>query len=33
MKKPEIIEIIKKSKDIEKRLPDNYMSLSKTDIC
>ncbi len=33
MKKPEIIEIIKKSKDIEKRLPDNYMSLSKGDIC
>lgn len=33
MKKPEIIEIIKRSKDIEKRLPDNYMSLSKTDIC
>jgi len=33
MKKPEIIDIIKKSKDIEKRLPDNYMSLSKADIC
>lgn len=33
MKKPEIIDIIKKSKEIEKRLPDNYMSLSKDDIC
>ena len=33
MKKPEIIDIIKKSKEIEKRLPDNYKTLSKQDLC
>ena len=33
MKKPEIIDIIKRSKDIEKRLPENYKTLSKPDIC
>jgi hypothetical protein len=33
MKKPEIIDIIKKSKEIEKRMPKNYMSMSKDDIC
>ena len=33
MKKPEIIDIIKRSKDIEKRLPENYKTLSKPEIC
>ena len=33
MKKPEIIDIIKRSKDIEKRLPDNYKTLTKPEIC
>lgn len=32
-KKPELIEIIKKSKEIEKRLPTNYKGMSKTKIC
>lgn len=32
-KKPELIEIIKKSPQIEKRLPSNYQGLSKTRIC
>lgn len=32
-KKPELIEIIKKSPEIEKRLPSNYQGLSKTRIC
>ena len=32
-KKPELIEIIKKSKEIEKRLPSNYQGLSKTKLC
>jgi|TARA_B110000259_G_scaffold185120_1_gene233504 hypothetical protein len=32
-KKPELIEIIKKSPEIEKRLPSNYQGLSKTKIC
>jgi len=32
-KKPELIEIIKKSPQIEKRLPSNYKGLSKTRIC
>lgn len=33
MKKPEIIDIIKRSKDIEKRLPENYKTLTKPEIC
>ena len=32
-KKPELIEIIKKSPQIEKRLPSNYQGLSKIRIC
>ncbi len=32
-KKPELIEIIKKSPQIEKRLPSNYQGMSKTRIC
>lgn len=33
MKKPDIIKIISRSKDIEKRLPSNYQSFSKEKIC
>ena len=33
MKKGDILQIIKKSEEIKKRLPDNYESLSKQDIC
>ena len=32
MKKPDIIKIISRSKDIEKRLPSNYQSFSKEKI-
>lgn len=32
-KKPDLIKLIKKSKEIEKRLPSNYQGMSKTKIC